>query len=182
MPLVSLDQSLVTNVLTTVATDVLDAHSGSLEVESVVVPTVTLLSAIDVVDPGRLRGAKRIWRKYGEAGLPRFVSVLDSNEAVHLGVLAERTPSGIMILDGVHRCLANLRAGTTMTSVLLIDRTPRVPPPCDLLELDRVEFNSDPHPAHKFIGASKELFRPGSAIVDKTVSIIQKKGADIDGF
>ncbi|MER6638678.1 hypothetical protein [Streptomyces microflavus] len=102
---------------------------GAVEVTRERVELRSLSSVIELVAPEPYLSAQALLCAFTRAGIPPYLPVLagpPSAGPLLLGPLVERHPDGLLILDGVHRCLAALRQGleTVWVSVLTAETHP----------------------------------------------------------
>lgn len=98
-------------------------------VELITTATVELLSPLDFLDRCRAEGAEMVVRKYVANRLGCYIPVWDGEP--HLGVLAERTSAGLMVIDGTHRVRAAAAARISELRVFVYSMG-NAPPPCEL--------------------------------------------------
>ncbi|MET9218560.1 hypothetical protein ACIQCJ_01940 [Streptomyces sp. NPDC093221] len=102
---------------------------GAVEVTHERVGLRCLSSVIGLVAPAPYASAQALLRAFTRAGIAPYRPVLTGpppGGTLLLGPLVERHPNGLMILDGVHRCLAAFQQGlgTVWVSVLTAETHP----------------------------------------------------------
>ncbi|GAA3294675.1 hypothetical protein GCM10020295_19770 [Streptomyces cinereospinus] len=114
---------------------------GAVDVTCEQVGLRSLGSVIELVAPAPYTSAQALLRAFGRSGIAPYLPVLTGpwpGGRLLLGPLVERHPGGLLILDGVHRCLAALRQGldTVWVSVLTAEtHPPPAGPPVPLAEV-----------------------------------------------
>lgn len=96
---------------------------GQVEVTYELVDPRSLASVIGLVATSTFDSARKLFHRFAEAGITPYQPVLlggPSEEGLLLGPLVERHPNGLVILDGVHRCLAALRYGPSALCVAVL--------------------------------------------------------------
>ncbi|MFI1566736.1 hypothetical protein ACH4ZX_27390 [Streptomyces sp. NPDC020490] len=102
---------------------------GAVEVTCERVGLRSLSSVIELVAFDPYTSAQALLRAFTRAGIAPYRPVITGpppDGTLLLGPLVERHPNGLLILDGVHRCLAALRQGlgTVWVSVLTAETHP----------------------------------------------------------
>lgn len=94
-----------------------------VEVTFELVDPRSLTSVIGLVATSAFDSAQDLFHRFTGAGITPYRPVLlggSAEDTMLLGPLIERHPNGLMILDGVHRCLAALRYGLSAVWVAVL--------------------------------------------------------------
>ncbi|GAB2752631.1 hypothetical protein GCM10027039_08320 [Terrabacter koreensis] len=144
------------------------------DVEQQTYPTRTLLTPLDYVGAGRLEEAVEVVHAYRVSGIEPFMPVFD--QGVHLGVLAEWTSAGLMLLDGTHRAKAAWQLEIPAIKVFTYSMS-FADPPCNLVSMADLAVRRNVSPIdtkRSNLGDAGRVWRDGPALVSGAKSLLER--------
>ncbi|MGW7366442.1 hypothetical protein ACWGI8_24155 [Streptomyces sp. NPDC054841] len=150
---------------------------GAVSVTHEVVDPRSLHSVISLVNADTFASAQDLLRQFVAAGIPPYQPVVlrgSRTGGLLLGPLVERHPNGLVILDGVHRCLAALRYSLATVSVTVLTTELQPAPAGPLVPLATVTPSVSPRtriPLFRHTG--NDNFRPAQAFLTRAQSRLE---------
>ena len=149
---------------------------GSVQARLAEVSLEAAVTLIPQASASRVETGALVMAEYRKHGLTPFAPVADDAGRAHVGCLVEASEEGLVILDGMHRCLAARTARLPVILALVISpqHRPRLAGRCyRLKEVEVLPLGVDP-PAF-YWGRGNQDFRPGLQIVQDAARRIEEE-------